>query len=219
MPTPEMNISVLASKFQQPITDLVLKLIARPYAKSDRVGANFYECGYAASAIILVVAMLESMIQRDRYFLKIDCPTSKPTDIAHQYLKTNLKYRRSARIQELFELRNSLAHNHLWEVEYTWPNNGGRQHKKSTLVPKAHRLSAIPKATARVPRTKIVGFNILPSRVDRTDLTKALAVAIDLLEFLGEKGRNPINIARSTIVLPKSRPNFSTLPQVIENAA
>ena len=219
MATPELDISVLASTFQQPIADLTVKLIAMPYVKPDRVGANFYECGYAASAIILVTAMIESMIQRDRYFLRAKTPNSNPKEVPHHYLKTDLKYRRCSRVQELFELRNSLAHNHIWEIEYTWPTVGGRQHKRSTLIPKTHRLSAPPKPNARVPRTKIVRFNILPLRVDRTDLTKALIVATDLFEFMAAKGRVPINIASNTVVLPRSRPSFSTLAEVIRNAA
>ena len=213
-----MSISVLASKFQQPIADLIVRLISRPYTKSDRAGSNFYECGYSASVIILIVAMLESMIQRDRYFVKKACSGTNTKSVAHQYLSETLRYRRHVHIQELFELRNALAHNHIWEIEYTWPKTGGRQHKQSSLVADTHRLSAIPPRNAKIPRTKLVRFNLLPSRIDRTDLAKALSVAVHLLEFLSKKGTNPTDISRSVVVLPSKRLPFSSLVQEVENA-
>lgn len=217
MPTPEMSISVLASKFQQPIADLIVRLTSRPYIKPDRSSSNFYECGYSASAIILIVAMLESMIQRDRYFFKKSFAGAKTKSVAHQYLSETLRYRRHAHIQELFELRNALAHNHVWEIEYTWPKTGGRRHKQSSLVADTHRLSVIPPRNAKIPRTKLVKFNLLPSRIDRTDLAKALSVAVHLLEFLSRKGTNPTDISISVVALPSRRLPFSSLLQEVEN--
>ena len=215
---PEMSITVLASKFQQPIADLIDCLISREYAKPDRVGSNFCECGYSASAIILLVAMLESMIQRNRYFFKKNNPSVKTKPVAYQYLHETLRYRRYVQIQELFELRNSIAHNHLWEVKYTWHKVGGRQHKQSSIVPDTHRLSVLPPLNAKIPRTRIVRFNLQPSRIDRTDLAKTLSVAVHLLEFLSKKEIPPIGIARRVVVLRGGkRLPFSSLVQEVRD--
>lgn len=214
----EMDIiTVMGSRFQQPIADLIDRLILREYAKPDRVGSNFYEGGYSASIIILLVAMLESMIQRNRYFFKINNPpTKKASFVACKYLHETLHYRRYAQIQELFELRNSVAHNHLWEVKFIWKKAGGREHKQSSLVPDTHRLAALPRQSAKIPRTKIVRFNLQPSRIDRTDVVKALAVANHLLEFLSNKDVSLIGIAHDIIVLRGGkRFPFSALVQKI----
>ena len=214
----EMNLSVLGSRFQQPIADLIVRLIARPYEKPDRLGSGHYEGGYSASGIILLAAMLESLIQRDRYFHSKSNSGAKASTKAVEYLKVSLRYRRHGQVKEFFEIRNSLAHNHLWEVEYTLPKNGDRQHKSSTLVPGTHRLSSPPAAGARVPRTANVRFNLLPCRIDRTDLLKSLSVCMHLLEFLAKQGTRPVNLARNTVVLPKSRPPFSSLVQFLRDA-
>lgn len=65
----ENIISVIGTQFYQPITDLISKLIARPYQKPDRVGSNYYEGGYAASVILLLTASVESLIQRAAIFI------------------------------------------------------------------------------------------------------------------------------------------------------
>jgi hypothetical protein len=165
--------------------------------------------------------MIESMIQRDRYFLKRHDPTAKACPVAADYLRSNLHYRRHKHVRELFDLRNAIAHNHIWEVEYVQPLTGERRHRKSTLMPETHRLPAValPRTGARVPRTSIVRFNLLPSRIDRTDLLKALSVSVHLLEFIAKKGTNPVNLARSTtIALLNQRLPFSDLVRVLRDA-
>lgn len=146
-------ISVVAPHLQQPIADFVSKLIARGFQPGDRVSANFYENGYSAATILLLVTMIESMLQRDRYFLQQSKPGLKVSGNSSKYLKETLRYRRHSHVSELFDLRNALAHNHMWEVEYTLPHTGGRLHRQSKLVPGSHQLKNPPSQNAKVPRT------------------------------------------------------------------
>ena len=139
-----MEITVLALKFQQPIADLIDRLISRDYGKPREAGSGYYECSYSASAIILLVVMLESIIQRNRYFFLKNNPSIKTKSVAYGYLQETLHYRRHAQIQELFELRNAIAHNHIWEIEHIWSNATGRQHKQSNLVPGTHKMRSPP---------------------------------------------------------------------------
>lgn len=194
-------IPVVAPHLQQPVADLVGKLVARGYRPGDRVSANFYENGYSAAAILLLVAMIESMLQRDRYFLQRTKPSLKLSGDSAKYLKERLKYRGHARVRELFDLRNALAHNHMWEIQYTLPRAGGRTHRKSKLVPGSHQLKTVPSPSARIPRTRTVGFNLLPARVDRTDLIKALDVFNHALKHLHKKEQCPVPFLDDTVVL------------------
>lgn len=216
MQSSEMDISVLAPHLQQPIADLVTKLVATPYRQSDLISSNFYETGYSASAILLLAAMVESMIQRDRYFLLKAKPLMKVSEITSEYLKSTLHYRRHTHVRELFDLRNALAHNHIWEVEYTLPMTGGRMHTKSNIVPGTHRLKPPPKPNVRVPRTARIRFNLLSSRVDRTDLVKALEVCNHACAFLAIKGQRPVHVLRNSIEVSKNRTPFSNLLSVIQ---
>lgn len=202
---------------QQPIADLVAKLVVRGFVQGDRISANFYENGYSAAAILLLAAIVESMLQRDRYFLQQLKPTLKVSGDASKYLKETLRYRRHSRVRELFDLRNALAHNHMWEVEYTLPAESGRTHRRSKLMPSSHQLKNVPKPGARIPRTRAVKFNLLPARVDRRDLVKALDVCNHALLHLQKNGQRPVRFVEDTVVCGKRRLPFRELAEVLRN--
>lgn len=201
----QTDISVVAPHLQQPVADLVAKLVARGYRPGDRVSTNFYENGYSAAGILLLAAMIESMLQRDRYFLQQSKPGLRLSADSSTYLKDTLRYRRHSHVRELFDLRNALAHNHLWEIQYTLPAAGGRSHRQSKLIPGSHRLKPEPSPTARIPRTKSVKFNLLPARVDRTDLVKAFDVFSHALDHLHKKEQRPVRFLDETVVFREFR--------------
>lgn len=210
-------ISVVAPHLQQPIADFVTKLIARGFQPGDSVSANFYESGYSAAAILLLAAMLESMLQRDRYFLQQSKPDLQISGDSSKYLKETLRYRRHSHVRELSDVRNALAHNHMWKVEYTLPSVGGRAHRRSALVPGSHHLKALPNPNTKIPRTRTVKFNLLPARVDRTDLVKALDVCNHALTYLYRKEQRPIQFLDNTIICGKQRVPFRKLAEILRD--
>lgn len=215
---PDQIISVIGTQFYQPIADLISKLIARPYQKPDRVGSNYYEGGYAASVILLLAASVESLVQRDRYFYRIANPASKTSNFVGEYSKAILRYRRHGYLEELFEVRNSIAHNHIWEIEFAIPPAGGRQHKRSQVVSGTHRLSAVPPTTTRIPRTQRLRLNLQPGRLDRTDVGKALSACLHFLTHLSKRGQRPISFTTLIVAFNGKRLPFSTLLSEVENA-
>jgi len=215
---PEKIISVIGTQFYQPIADLISKLIVHPYSKPDRVGSNYYEGGYAASVILLLAASVESLIQRDRYFYRIANPGSKASNVVGEYAKAILKYRRHGYLGELFEVRNSIAHNHIWEIEFAIPPAGGRQHKRSQVVSGTHRLSEVPPPTTRIPRTQRLRLNLQPGRLDRTDVAKAFSACLHFLTYLSKRGQRPISLTTETVAFKGKRLPFSSLLLEVENA-
>jgi hypothetical protein len=211
-------ISVVAPHLQQPVADLVGKLDARGFRPGDRISANFYENGYSAAAILLLAAMMESMLQRDRYFLQQARPCLKVSGDSSKYLKETLRYRRHSHVRELFDLRNALAHNHMWEIEYTLPGTGGRAHRQSKLLPGSHQLKVQPSPSARIPRTRAVKFNLLPARVDQTDLVKAFDVFNHALDHLHRKEQRPVQFLDETIAVGKHKSlPFRQLVKILRN--
>lgn len=213
----EAMISVVAPHLQQPIADLVAKLIARGFQPGDSISANFYENGYSAAAILLLAAMLESMLQRDRYFLQQLKPSLQVSGDSSTYLKKTLRYRRYSHVRELSDVRNALAHNHMWEVEYTLRSGGGRTHRRSALVPGPHQLKAPPNLNAKIPRTRAVKFNLLPARVDRTDLVKALDVCNHALTHLHKKEQCSVGFLDHTVICGKQRLPFRKLAEILRD--
>jgi hypothetical protein len=204
-------ISVIGPQLYQPIADLIGKLLARPYQEPDRISSNYFEGGYAAGIILLLAAAVESLVQRDRYFYTRTVPTARPSAKVSEYMKLIHGYRRHAHLHELFEVRNAVAHNHLWEIRYATPAAGGRRHKGSSLVPNSHRLSPPPVAGARVPCTKRLRINLQPTRLDRTDVAKALAASLHLLKFLSAKGYEHVRLTAHRVSLRGKLISFSDL--------
>lgn len=208
----EKNITVIGSHLYQPVADLLGRLLKRNFQSGDRVSSNYYESGYSAAIILLLFTAVESFVQRDQYFLTQSKPKAKASPNVSDYVRTVLKYRSYKRVIELFDVRNAIAHNHMWEIEYSLKLEGGRRHKKSTVVPKTHRLSKAPPTNARVPRTAILKIHLSSSSLDRTDVQKALNAVIHLLGHISKKGNNPVNLVREQVGLNGKRINFSDLP-------
>ncbi len=216
--SPERIISIIDPQLYQPIADLVARLLARPYRQPDRVGSNYYEAGYSAAAILLLAAVIESLVQRDRYFFLKAYPKAKQSTSVTDYLKTTLRYRRHVQVKELFDVRNSVAHNHVWEIEFTTPPEGGRRHRGSAIVAGTHRLASLPPRNAKVPRTKVLRLNLQPSRLDRTDLGKVLSAGLHLLDFLSRKGHTSITTTRQTVGFQGRNVAFAELVTLVRNA-
>jgi hypothetical protein len=204
-------ITIIGTQFYQPISDLVSKLVIRPYLKPDSVSSIYSECGYSASIILLLVAMLESVVQRDRYFFLEKNPGTNPSHLMWAYAKDVLHYRRHRHLNEVADVRNSIAHNHIWEIEFLNKKTGGRGHKKSQVVPGTHRLRNIPPPNTRIPRTQRLKLNLKPSRLDRTDVDKVFSATIHFVSHLSRKGYNPINYLDDIVVFKKQRIQFQDL--------
>lgn len=218
--TKQTFISIIGTHLYQPIAELISKLIARPYRKAGRVSSDFYESGYSAAVILLLAASVESLVQRDRYFYRTANPASKPSDKVHEYSKTILRYRRHRHLEEVFDVRHLIAHNHIWEIEVAIPSKGGLQHKRSQIVPWTHRLSSnkVPPSTTRIPRTQRLHLNLQPDRLDRTDVAKALAACLHFLDHLSKRGQRPHPLTTDSVGFKGKRLQFSSLLSEVKNA-
>lgn len=211
-------ISVLGSQYYQPIADLTERLLSKEYQPPDRVSASFRESGYAAAIIILSAAALESLVQRDRYFRSEGRKEPISELAVGAYLRRAAKYRRYQRVEELFVIRNAAVHNHLWLVNFENSSGGGRRHKKSLLIPNTHGLKQkqVPLPQVKIPRSRLVRFNLNPVRFDRTDVLKAVSVVIHALQFISVKGHNPVPLVSKVIGFQGQRVRFANLAAEIE---
>jgi len=196
LPVKQQIISIVGAQLYQPIADLVAQTIGRPRQPTDRVSSNHFEGGYAAATILLLAVLIESFVQRDRYFLLQRRPNqrqrSQPDTKVPGYLRKVLHYRRAAHIEELFDVRNAIAHNHVWRIDFLTPSSGGRRHIKSELVDGTHQLRSPINPTARVHRTRRLRLNLLPPRLDRTDVLRSLVATMHVLEFIARRGHNRV---------------------------
>lgn len=183
------QVSILGSSYFQPIADLIDRWLALPRPRSNAVQSGYFEHGYAASVVLLLVAMFESYVVRVRYIQRVAVPTDlrNALDVLI-HLYPRLRHRKA--LIDVYVLRDAIFHNHLWEIEYSW---GGSPSMVLHAAVK-HPAFGDKKYSARVNpntrRTKALGLSVVPTRVDRRDAKLVFGTVWKTLLFLESKNRN-----------------------------
>ena len=98
-------VTIIGEAYFQPIADLVEKWLRRPPPPApNKVQSGFYENGYAAAVVLLLVAMFESYVSRLRYI----------QDAKGKMVPTNLK-KATEVINHVYWLSTSVRFGLIWE--------------------------------------------------------------------------------------------------------
>ena len=181
-------VTIVGSSYFEPISALLEKLEKHDKGNSTEVQSGYYVNGFSASICLLAVVCLESYVMRVRYINEANQKQIDKASVA-SYLK--LLYPDFPYEEELLEihiLRDVIAHNHLWEVSYSWEDDD------MNLQSINKRSSGDGKYKQRVDDcnniTKILGLNVNPVKVGSDDVKKVLKVVWQVLLFLERKNRN-----------------------------
>src|SRR6266436_4041057 len=110
MQTPYGYVTVLFGNLLQPIVDLFHRMAQSEPRGPSEVQASRAENGYAASIVVLTVLVIESVCNRVRYV------SGNTTCLGAVHTLRGLNAGELADdVEELFVLRDVIAHNHLWE--------------------------------------------------------------------------------------------------------
>ncbi len=196
--TKKTLVSILGNSYFEPIANLVERWITFSHHRPNKVKSGFYESGYASSVILLLVAMFESYVVRLRLFQGSKVPASARTALDVVFaIFPRLRHRKA--LTDVYVLRDSIFHNHLWEIEYSW---GG----SPTMVMHAaskHPAFGDKKYTARVNprtrRTRALGVNVVPTRVDRRDVLKVFDTIWKTLLIFEAQGRSQCYVSHEIV--------------------
>ncbi len=202
-------VTVIGTQLFEPIAHLLDRMLARPFRKSDRVGSDYYEGGYAASIILLLAVAVESMVARDRYFNKK--ATGKQGLPAPEYMKEVYRFRDYHRLSELFVLRDAIAHNHVWVLAYLWSEGKGRKLTTATRVTWSGNRRLEKRLNPKTFHTKLLRAKVIPGQWDRKDVYAAFATSLSVFHFLAKQGANPISITKTIVGFNGQLVPFSTL--------
>lgn len=168
-------VTIIGEAYFQPIADLVEKWLRRsPPPALSKIQSGFYENGYAASVVLLMVAMFESYVSRLRFLQSANrrpVPEEKrnATEVVHHVFP---RLRHMKALEEVYVVRDLLIHNHLWEIGCHYGESGSMVLQDA----KRSRASGDNKYALRVNsstrRTKALCLSVLPTRVNRTDARK-----------------------------------------------
>lgn len=215
--TPKEIISIIGSSYFTPIAELVDHWVASgPTVRRDSVGTQFYADGHAVAIIVLLVAALESFVARDRHFSKKQ-PSEKHVAVP-EYMKEIYRYRGYKRLSELFVVRDSIIHSHVWLIKYALPKRGGRRFISATRKDWSGNSRLKQRLTPKTYRTKLLRFNAIPSRIDATDAVKAFKIVFAALRFLERRGANPVLLLGGSVQYQGQLISFESLPERLAHA-
>ena len=162
--SPDQLVTIVGSSFFQPITDLLARLMGQPKPASSDVQTSSHENGYCASLVLLLVAMLESYVMRVRYINR-DRFSIKRISVVEYLRQLYSDYQRENELIEIFVVRDVIAHNHLWEIDFAWSEDSVmtflQAEKESTAGDKKYK-----KVVNEQKRTNALELSILPTKVD-----------------------------------------------------
>lgn len=188
-------VTIIGSSYFEPISVLLEKLNKYDKGSSNEVQAGYFVNGFASSICLLAVVCLESYVMRVRYINKA---SQKEVDKVSVPVYLKALYQDFPFENELFEihiLRDTLAHNHLWEISYSWDN------EKDMVLHTVNKSSSGDKKYKRYVDTKTnvtknLGLNINPIKVGSTDVNSVLQTVWKVLIFLENKNRNQCYVSR-----------------------
>ncbi|WP_031435091.1 hypothetical protein [Methylomarinum vadi] len=182
-------VTILGSSYFEPISALLEKLEKHESNISNQVQSGYYEKGFAASICILSVVCLESYVMRVRYINSANQDHIDRTPVV-SYLKSLYPdFPFENELLELHILRDLLAHNHLWEISYSF-----NEDDEMEISEVEKRSSGDKKYRQRVDTenhvTKTLGLNVNPIKVGASDVKLVLQTMWKILLFLESKNRN-----------------------------
>lgn len=192
--TRDTQVSIIGSSYFSPIADLLDRWLSRILHRPNAVQSGYYENGYAAALILLLVAMFESYIVRVRYIQGSAVPVKLRTAIdVLLHLYPRLKHRKA--LIDVYVARDAIFHNHLWEIEYSLGGYPAMVFHSAVKYPAFgdKKYSARVNSTNR--RTKALGISVVPTRINRRDVKKVFETIWKTLLFLEQKNRNQCYIS------------------------
>jgi hypothetical protein len=203
-------LTVIGGNLLMPITKLLEALKLSGVRSVNEVQTSPFENGYSVAIILLAVIYLESTINRIKYII-----SSESGEDEGQGIKT-LKLFRSEfpnsgldnKLEELFVIRDVIAHNHIWEATIRWDENYELKLIGANKL-KGYGDKKYKKVIDRNTRkTKLLGINLFPTRICWSDIVTVLKTVVEILMFLEGKDRRYSYISNAYVEFNEETPRF-----------
>ncbi len=182
-------VTIVGSSYFEPISLLLERLEKYDKRISNEVQAGYYVNGFASAICILAVVCLESYVMRVRYMNKATQEEINEVSVPVYLRRLYQDFPYEDELFEIHILRDVLAHNHLWEVSYSWDDDQAMilrsVNKWSRGDNKYQRY-----VDAETNLTKKLRLNVSPIKVGTSDVISVLQAMWKILIFLEGKNRD-----------------------------
>lgn len=214
-PVTDDLITIVGTCYFQPIADLIENLLKLSAPIPHPMGTSCRENGYSASLVVLLVALLESFVSRLK-FLRLDeiSPGKSVPDLLAE-LFPDLPNKDS--LEEVFLLRNIVAHNHVWHLDLSDIEANGAP---ILATPKDLKFQTNknydPIVDIATKRTRKLNLSASPTAVDRNDVGRVFEVVWGTLLFMSQKNFGHTPLAGQTIKFRGRFAQFGDLVQLFK---
>lgn len=194
----ERQVSILGPSYFQPIANLVERWKVFTRHRPNKVQSGFYESGYASSVVLLLVAMFESYVVRLRFVQGPKVPATARTalDVVFSVFP-QLRHRKA--LIDVYVLRDSIFHNHLWEIEYSCGDSPTMVMHLASKHPAFGDKKYAARVNPTTRRTRALDLNIVPTRVDRRDVLKVFSTIWKTLVLFEAQNRFQCYVSHRTV--------------------
>jgi hypothetical protein len=176
-------VSAVFIHFLQPIADLCDRMFELCSGEPNEVQTSPLENGYAISIIALTAFLVEGACGRSRYVSgQKQC---SPADTFRAFGANAL----AEKIEEIFVVRDAIAHSHLWKAKISWEQNDLRFKGQPVRLPGFGdgKFQRVVDLDSRA--TRQLKLDVFPTRIHRRTAIIALKECAKALEFLESKNR------------------------------
>lgn len=206
--------SLIGGDFLNPIVSLFDTLTSEPFNQPNEVQSSIREHSYSASIICLVTFAIESIAQRAQYLTyktKGTDPKHSIIDYIHEITATDVRYQ--VICDELFAVRNAIAHGHIWESEIVFAEDGLKHATSPQLVASGSKPRWFGNSTfdnvvdPTTRKTKSLNMNAVITSLTRHDVVLAFRVCLTMLTYFQNIDPNIVSLNR-LLVFHNGKPMY-----------
>jgi hypothetical protein len=177
MSEPSGYIPVIGAAHFWPLVALFEQLDALADKTVNEVQASEPHNGFAVAVVTLCVFLIESTAGRAKYLAGL--PPSKPIDYLTSVLPNDL----AQEVEELFVVRDVIAHNHLWDAEVQFAD--GTLKLRSAKLRDGYGDNKFRRnVNLSTRKTKRLGLNAFPTRISYNDAVLSIRTTLQCLTKL-----------------------------------
>jgi len=193
------TIFILGSSYFDTISILIERIEGCKTASEKPSGVGNKENGYAASICLLGIVCLESYVMRTRYIHGATGDRLNRHSVPKFLRDTYATYPYYEETNELFVVRDLLAHNHLVEESYVYDKNMIKKNHGSVRVSSGDKKFAA-NVSSDLTKTKKLNLNTIPIGVGFSDAMLVLQMMWKILLFLEKKNRSQCYVSHLSVL-------------------
>ncbi len=187
-------VTIVGASYFEPIAKLLEELKKHYKGHDGEIQAGTFVNGYATSICLLSVVCLESYVMRARYIHGSSGDDLNRLSVTKYLKKIYDDYPYFDETNEVFVVRDLIAHNHLLKISY---NEDMKKNETVRISSGDKKFSA--NVCVDTEKTKILGLNTSPILIGYNDAILILKTVWKSLLFLEDKDRNQCYVSHLSV--------------------